>query len=148
MSKHAIARDVRSDYDFIQRRPPRLAPEAAVVSIDGVNVDLNDVPDAVSRSAGRAKGPITKKDFVARVAEESGLSKKDAENAVNAVIATIQASLKSGQDVRFTGFGKFHVAQRGARAGRNPRTGESMTIAASRVPQFTAGKTLKKQVGR
>ena len=77
---------------------------------------------------------MTKSEFVDKVASTSGLSKKDADNAVNAVIKTIEDSLKSGDDVNFTGFGKFHVAERGAREGRNPRTGESMTIAASRVP--------------
>jgi DNA-binding protein HU-beta len=89
---------------------------------------------------------MTESEFVDKVASQSGLSKKDAEGAVNAVINTIEASLKSGEDVNFTGFGKFHVADRGAREGRNPRTGESMTIAASRVPRFTAGSGLKKAV--
>ena len=75
---------------------------------------------------------MTKNEFVDKVASESGLSKKDAGSAVDAV--------------SFTGFGKFHVASRGAREGRNPRTGETMTIAASKVPRFTAGSGLKKAV--
>ena len=89
---------------------------------------------------------MTKSDFVDRVASESGLSKKDAGAAVDAVISTIEGALKSGEEVSFTGFGKFHVANRGAREGRNPRTGETMTIAASKVPRFTAGSSLKKAV--
>ncbi len=89
---------------------------------------------------------MTKSDFVDKVASESGLSKKDAGAAVDAVITSIEKALKSGEDVSFTGFGKFHVADRGAREGRNPRTGETMTIAASRVPRFTAGSGLKKAV--
>jgi DNA-binding protein HU-beta len=89
---------------------------------------------------------MTKSDFVDRVASESGLSKKDAGTAVDAVIGTIEKALKSGEEVSFTGFGKFHVANRGAREGRNPRTGETMTIAASKVPRFTAGSGLKKAV--
>ena len=88
----------------------------------------------------------TKSEFVDKVASESGLSKKDAGAAVDAVITTIESELRSGGEVAFTGFGKFHVAQRGAREGRNPRTGETMTIAASRVPRFTAGSGLKKAV--
>ena len=88
----------------------------------------------------------TKAEFVDKVASKSGLSKKDAGAAVDAVIESIEDSLKSGDEVSFTGFGKFHVAQRGAREGRNPRTGETMTIAASRVPRFTAGSGLKKAV--
>ena len=89
---------------------------------------------------------MTKSDFVEKVASESGLSKKDAGSAVDAVITSIEKALKNGEDVSFTGFGKFHVADRGAREGRNPRTGETMTIAASRVPRFTAGSGLKKAV--
>ena len=88
----------------------------------------------------------TKAEFVDKVAAKSGLSKKDAGSAVDAVISSIEESLKAGNEVSFTGFGKFHVANRGAREGRNPRTGETMTIAASRVPRFTAGSGLKKAV--
>jgi DNA-binding protein HU-beta len=88
----------------------------------------------------------TKSEFVDKVAADSGLSKKDAGAAVDAVLGAIESTLKSGGEVSFTGFGKFHVAQRGAREGRNPRTGETMTIAASRVPRFTAGSGLKKAV--
>jgi DNA-binding protein HU-beta len=89
---------------------------------------------------------MTKNEFVDKVASRSGLSKKDASSAVDAVIGSIEEALQSGNDVNFTGFGKFHVAERGAREGRNPRTGETMTIAASRVPRFTAGSGLKKAV--
>jgi DNA-binding protein HU-beta len=89
---------------------------------------------------------MTKSDFVDQVAQSSGLSKKDAGTAVDAVLGSIEKALSSGDEVSFTGFGKFHVAQRGAREGRNPRTGETMTIAASKVPRFTAGSGLKKAV--
>jgi DNA-binding protein HU-beta len=89
---------------------------------------------------------MTKSEFVEKVASTSGLSKKDAGTAVDAVISSIEDALRSGNEVNFTGFGKFHVAQRGAREGRNPRTGETMTIAASKVPRFTAGSGLKKAV--
>jgi DNA-binding protein HU-beta len=89
---------------------------------------------------------MTKSDFVERVADNSGLSKKDAGNAVDAVLKAIEDALRSGDEVSFTGFGKFHVAQRGAREGRNPRTGETMQIAATKVPRFTAGSGLKKAI--
>ena len=89
---------------------------------------------------------ISKSDFVERVASEADIPRKDAETAVNAVLKTIEDGLKSGEEITFTGFGKFHVAERGAREGRNPRTGETMQIAASRVPRFTAGSGLKKAV--
>jgi DNA-binding protein HU-beta len=89
---------------------------------------------------------MTKSEFIDKVAAQSGLSKKDAGTAVDAVISSIEDALRGGEEVSFTGFGKFHVAQRGAREGRNPRTGETMTIAASKVPRFTAGSGLKKVV--
>ena len=89
---------------------------------------------------------MTKADFVDRVADNAGLSKKQAGDALDAVLTSIENALKSGDDVTFTGFGKFHVAERGAREGRNPRTGETMTIAASKVPRFTAGSGLKKAI--
>jgi DNA-binding protein HU-beta len=89
---------------------------------------------------------MSKSEFVDKVAEAADLSKKDAAAAVDAVLATIEGELKAGGEVAFTGFGKFHVAQRGAREGRNPRTGESMKIAATTVPRFTAGSGLKKAI--
>ena len=89
---------------------------------------------------------MSKSEFVDKVAAEAGLSKKDAGAAVDAVLGTIESELKSGGEVSFTGFGKFHVAERGAREGRNPRTGESMQIAATKVPRFTAGSGLKKAI--
>ena len=89
---------------------------------------------------------MTKSEFVDQVAAKSGLSKKDAGGAVDAVLSTIEDTLKRGGDVTFSGFGKFHVAQRGAREGRNPSTGEKIRIAASKVPRFSAGAGLKKAV--
>ena len=89
---------------------------------------------------------MTKSEFIDRVASQSGLSKKDATAAVDAVLKTIEDELKGGGEISFTGFGKFHVAERGAREGRNPRTGESMQIAATKVPRFTAGSGLKKAI--
>ena len=89
---------------------------------------------------------MTKSEFVDQVASRADLGKSEAGKAVDAVLDIIQEALQRGSDVTFSGFGKFHVAERGAREGRNPRTGETMTIAASRVPRFTAGSGLKKAV--
>ncbi len=89
---------------------------------------------------------MTKGEFVEKVAAESGLNRKDAGAAVDAVLSTIENALKSGDDVNFTGFGKFSVADRGARQGVNPQTGEKIDIAASRVPRFSPGSALKKAV--
>jgi DNA-binding protein HU-beta len=74
------------------------------------------------------------------------LSKRDASAAVDAVLETIEGTLRRGSEISFSGFGKFSVSQRSAREGRNPATGERIQIAASRVPKFTAGAGLKKAV--
>ena len=89
---------------------------------------------------------MTKSEFVDQVASRSGLNRKDASVAVDAALETIQEALQRGSDVSFTGFGKFHVAQRSAREGRNPATGETMQIAAARVPRFTPGSSLKQAI--
>ncbi len=89
---------------------------------------------------------MTKQEFVDQVADRAGLSKKDAAEAVDAFLDTVEDALKRGSDVSFSGFGKFSVSQRSAREGRNPATGEKIQIAASRVPRFTAGAGLKKAV--
>ena len=89
---------------------------------------------------------MTKSEFVDQVASRSQLGKGDAGKAVDAVLDVIQETLKRGSDVTFSGFGKFHVAERGAREGVHPRTGEKIQIAASKVPRFTAGSGLKKAV--
>lgn len=89
---------------------------------------------------------MTKSEFVDQVAAESGLAKGDAGNAVDAVLQVIEDTLKRGGEISFTGFGKFSVADRGARQGVNPQTGERIEISASRVPRFSAGSALKKAV--
>jgi len=86
---------------------------------------------------------VTKNEFADQVASESGLSKGDASKAVDAFLDVVTETLKRGGEVSFTGFGKFTVADRGARQGVNPQTGEKIQIAASRVPRFSAGSALK-----
>ena len=89
---------------------------------------------------------MTKSEFIDQVADRADLSKKDAGAAVDAMLATIEDALRRGSDVVFSGFGKFSVSQRAAREGRNPATGATIQIAASRVPKFSAGAGLKKAV--
>lgn len=89
---------------------------------------------------------MNKNDLISAVAEGSGLSKADAANAVENVFETITKALSSGDEVRLVGFGTFSVAKRKASTGRNPRTGEPMTIKASTQPKFKAGKGLKDAV--
>ena len=89
---------------------------------------------------------MTKSEFVDQVASEAGLGNKEAGKAVDAVLDTIEETLRRGGDINFTGFGKFSVADRGARQGVNPQTGERIQIAASKVPRFSAGSKLKKSV--
>jgi DNA-binding protein HU-beta len=89
---------------------------------------------------------MTKNEFVDQVASNSGLGKGEAGKAVDAVLDTIQETLARGGEINFTGFGKFSVADRSARQGVNPQTGEKIQIAASRVPRFSAGSGLKTAV--
>jgi len=89
---------------------------------------------------------VTKQDFVDAVADRAGISKRDAADAVDAVLDTITDALKQGDAVTFTGFGKFSTSARAARMGVNPRTGERVQINATTVPKFSAGSALKSAV--
>ena len=82
-------------------------------------------------------------ELVAAIAEKAGLSKKDSDAALKAFVDAVAEELKKGGKVQLVGFGTFEVSERGAREGRNPQTGETMTIAASKAPKFKAGKALK-----
>ena len=86
---------------------------------------------------------MTKVELIASVAAEAGMSKKDAEKAVNATIETIQEALKKDEKVQLIGFGTFEARKRPARIARNPRTGEEIKVAASRAPAFKASKAFK-----
>ena len=86
---------------------------------------------------------LNKQELVANVAEQAGLTKKDAEKAVNAVFETVKGALSKGDKIQLIGFGTFEVK---ARKGRNPQTGDEIEIAASRMPVFKAGKALKDSV--
>lgn len=89
---------------------------------------------------------LNKNDLVATVASATGISKADAGNAVDGVFSAITDALKKGEEVRLVGFGTFSVAQRAATTGRNPRTGATIQIPASKQPKFKAGKGLKDAV--
>ncbi|MFT3964999.1 MAG: HU family DNA-binding protein [Sphingobium sp.] len=89
---------------------------------------------------------MNKQDLISAVADTSGLSKTDAGKAVESVFESITGALKKGDEVRLVGFGTFSVSKRKASTGRNPRTGEAMTIKASSQPKFKAGKGLKDAV--
>jgi DNA-binding protein HU-beta len=89
---------------------------------------------------------VTKAELVDQVADRADLTKQEASRAVDAVLGTVEDALRRGSDVTVAGFGKFHVGERGARLGVNPRTGERIQIAATRVPRFTAGSGLKSAV--
>ena len=86
---------------------------------------------------------MNKTELVAAMADQAGLSKKDAEAALKAFTDVVAAELKKGEKIQLVGFGTFEVAERAAREGRNPLTGASMKIAASKAPKFKAGKSLK-----
>ena len=91
---------------------------------------------------------MNKSELIAAVAEQAGLSKKDAEKAVNAVVSVVTDALVQGDKVQLVGFGTFEVRSREARTGKNPRTGDVIEIAASKVPAFKAGKALKDAVNK
>lgn len=86
---------------------------------------------------------MNKAELIASVAEKSELTKKDAEKAVGALLATIEETLAKGEKVQLVGFGTFEIRERAARKGRNPQTGAEIEIAAARVPVFKAGKALR-----
>jgi len=89
---------------------------------------------------------VTKSQLVDAIAARTGLTRKQSADAVDAVFDTVEDVLGRGGEVTLAGFGKFSVAERGARQGVHPRTGETMQIAATRVPRFTAGSNLKQSV--
>lgn len=89
---------------------------------------------------------MNKQELIGRVADNAGLSRGDAIKAVEAVFETVSDALKSGEEVRLVGFGTFSVSKRKASTGRNPRTGEPMSIKASSQPKFKPGKGLKDSV--
>ena len=89
---------------------------------------------------------MNKTELIAVVAEKAELSKKDAEKAIKAFTDAVSEELVKGGKIQLVGFGTFEVAERAAREGRNPKTGETMTIKASKTPKFKAGKALKDMV--
>ncbi len=91
---------------------------------------------------------MNKAELINAVAEKAELSKKDTEAAVNAVVDVITAALKKGDKVQLVGFGSFETRKRAARVGRNPKTKETIKIAASKVPAFKPGKALKDAVAK
>ncbi len=91
---------------------------------------------------------MTKTDLVDAVASKAGISKRDASSAVDALLSGIADALQSGEKVQLVGFGTFEVRERAARTGRNPQTGEEISIAARLVPAFKPGKVLKDAVAK
>ena len=91
---------------------------------------------------------MKKAELAAIVAEKAGLTKKDADAAISAVVEAVTEALAKGDKVQLVGFGTFEVRERGARQGKNPRTGETIEIAASKQPAFKAGKALKDAVAK
>ena len=91
---------------------------------------------------------MTKTELIDKVAEKSGLTKKDSGKAIDAVFDVMTKALSKGEKVTLVGFGSFEVRKREARKGRNPQTGAEIKIAARKVPVFRAGKVLKDSVGK
>lgn len=91
---------------------------------------------------------MNKAELVSSVAEKAEITKKDAEKVVNAVFSSIEDALAKGDKVQLVGFGTFEVRERAARTGRNPKTGEEISIPATRVPSFKPGKSLRDSVSK
>ncbi|MCC6346558.1 MAG: HU family DNA-binding protein [Nitrospirales bacterium] len=89
---------------------------------------------------------MTKAELIDKIASGAGLTKADATKALDATLDAVKVSLKKGQKVTLVGFGTFSVSKRKARKGRNPRTGAEIKIPATKIPKFTAGKTLKDSI--
>ena len=89
---------------------------------------------------------MNKTELIAAVAEKTGMSKKDSEKALKALIDVVAEELKKGEKVQLVGFGTFEVSERAARTGKNPQTGAEIKIAACKAPKFKAGKALKDAV--
>lgn len=91
---------------------------------------------------------MNKSELVAAIAEQAELSKKDAEKSLKALVDVITEELAKGGKIQLVGFGTFDIAERAAREGRNPQTGATMVIPASKAPRFKAGKALKDAVNK
>lgn len=89
---------------------------------------------------------MTKEELVAKMAEKSGLSKAESKEALKALLESVKETLASGEEISLIGFGTFKVSERSERQGKNPKTGEVITIKASKCPSFKAGKSLKDAV--
>ena len=101
----------------------------------------------MAHTTKQEEGLVTKQEFVDNVAAKSGLARREAAKAVDAFIDTITETLKNGDSISFTGFGKFSTSRRAARQGVNPRSpGEKVTIPEATVPKFSAGSSLKQAV--
>jgi DNA-binding protein HU-beta len=105
-----------------------------------------DKPANEPKTAGGRSTQVNKTELIERIAEESGVPTSEAQKHFEAFERVVTEALKSGEEVRITGFGKFSVRERKAREGRNPQTGEKIKIAAQRVPAFSAGNALKEAV--
>ena len=106
-------------------------------------VNKGNAPGRILINTKKGNKKMNKTQLIEAVAQKSGLNKKEAEAAVNAMTAAIAEELKAGNKVQLIGFGTFEVKTRAARTGRNPATGETIAIAASKSPAFSAGKALK-----
>ena len=91
---------------------------------------------------------MNKMELVAAAAEKAGMTKKDADAAIRAMLEAIEEALVKGEKIQLMGFGTFEIRERPARQGKNPRTGEAVSIPAARVPVFKAGKALRDAVGK
>src|SRR5437868_21190 len=125
----------------------KLDGSASLIRNSSPDSDVKGVGSVLKGSSGFTRGDfMTKADLVNDVANAAELTKKDAERLVEIVFESIIDSLNQGEKIELRGFGSFRVRERGARRGRNPKTGDPVNIPAKRVPYFKAGKELKELI--
>ena len=130
----------QTDIKMTARKLRRVINEVRGKAVKDARVMLRFMPYFAAR--------VVEKNLVAAIANNAEISKKDAEAAVSAVVSSISEALAGGEKVQLVGFGTFEVRDRAAKQGRNPRTGESITIPASKLPAFKAGSALKEAVSK
>src|SRR5581483_8630011 len=137
---------------FLGSRPPKIAPKPQISGFFAftgrfvasyISQDRGESGAGLPGAQRKRSQRVNKNDLIQKLADTTGLAKNDAAKAVDGVFDLIAATLKAGEEVRLTGFGVFVVATRAGGKGRNPQTGEEITIKPSRQPRFRAGKQLK-----
>ena len=140
----------KNDLTWLKKRATDKRPEVKSIAQEQLSMRFptNNKTKKSIKKKEQGDRIMTKTEFVEKVAAESGLTKKQADESVKAMLKVLTDALSTGEKVSFPGFGSFEVRERAAREGKNPRTGEVVQIAACKTPAFKAGKALKDFVNK